>query len=258
MSWASRRRTSYAFGVILFLIIIIGGPLLYTWLKKPPTCSDGIKNQKETSVDRGGPCLLLDARTLAPSAVLWTRSFYVREGQYDAVALIQNPNKNAGISAVTYRFGLYDERNVLVAERIGTAFLMPGSVTPVFEAAIPTGNRVVAHTYFDMTQPLVWERLDDTSRVVEVSNTQISDTTTSPRVTANVHNTSVATARDLTFIIIISDPAGNAFAASQTAIEALPAGESAQIIFTWPRPFNITVGKVQIYPLAAPRPAAGA
>ena len=257
MSWASRRRTIYAIGVILFFLIVIGGPLLYSYLKTPPTCTDGRQNQGETSADKGGPCPLLDVRLLSPSATLWMRSFYVRSGLYDSVAYIQNPNENAGIRAVKYRFGLYDERNVLIAERRGEVFLMPGGITPIFEGAINTGNRVVAHTYFDFTEPLVWERLTDTSGAVMISNTQISDITTTPRVTANVENTSVADIQNLTFVVIISDPAGNAFAASQTALTKLTAGESRQIIFTWPSPFNITVGRIQIVPLVAPRPVQG-
>ena len=224
MSWASRRRTIYAIGVILFFLIVVGGPLLYSHLKTPPTCTDGIRNQGETSVDKGGPCPLLDTSSLSPSAILWTRSFYVRSGSYDAVAYIQNPNQEAGVRAVSYRFGLYDERNVLIAERTGTTFLMPGGITPVFEGAIDTGNRVVSHTYFDFTTPVIWERMADTSGAVAISNTQISDITTTPRVTANVQNTSVAGIRSMTFVVIISDPAGNAFAASQTALTGLAAG----------------------------------
>jgi len=252
MSWASRRRTIYAIGVILFFLIVVGGPVFYAWLKTPPTCSDGTRNQGETAVDRGGPCQLLDASALSPSAVLWTRSFYVRSGLYDSVAYIQNPNEKAGVRSVTYRFGLYDERNVLIAERTGTTFIMPGAVTPVFEGGIDTGNRVVAHTYFDFTEPLVWEQLTDTAGTVTISNTQLSDVTTLPRVTANVQNTSVAGAKDITFVVIISDPAGNAFAASQTALTAIEANETRQIIFTWPSPFHITVGRIQVVPLTAP------
>src|SRR3989344_4168769 len=136
MSWASRRRTIYAIGVILFFLIVVGGPLLYSYLKTPPTCTDGRQNQGETSVDKGGPRPLLDTSSLSPSAILWTRSFYVRSGSYDAVAYIQNPNQEAGVRAVSYRF-------VLIAERTGAAFLMPGGITPVFEGAIDTGNRTL-------------------------------------------------------------------------------------------------------------------
>jgi hypothetical protein len=147
---------------------------------------------------------------------------------------------------------LYDENNVLVAERDGSTYIMPGAVTPVFSGAVDTGNRVVAHTYFEFTQPLTWERLVDTSGVITLRDTSIADAATSPRVTAQAENTSVADLKDLVFIVAVFDPAGNAFAASQTALSELKAGETHKIIFTWPDPFNVAVGRITITPLSAP------
>src|SRR3989344_7429415 len=91
MSWASRRRTFYILGIVLFFMVTVGIPAAI-FLYKPPTCFDGKQNQEETAVDKGGPCLLLDERTLVPHAVVWSRSFEVRDGTYSAVAYIENPN----------------------------------------------------------------------------------------------------------------------------------------------------------------------
>jgi hypothetical protein len=131
---------------------------------------------------------------------------------------------------------------------------MPGSITPIFEGAIDTGNRVVAHTYFDLTAQPVWEKLRNTASPLSLSNVEITDVSTIPRVTAQVKNTAVGDIDDITLIAIVYDPAGNAFAASQTTQSALGGGESAKLIFTWPAPFNITVGRVQVIPLSAPAP----
>ncbi len=253
MSWASRRRAQYAFGIVLFLVIVVGLPLAYLYISRPPTCFDGIQNQRETAVDRGGPCALLDERSLTPSSSLWSRSFRVRDGSYNAIALIQNPNTEAGVRAVQYRFGLYDERNIFVAERTGTAFLMPGAITPIFEGAIDTGNRVVTRTYFDLTSPVTWERLVDMSEVIEISNTSSEDLTTAPRVRADVKNTSVAPVKDIVLIAVLYDPAGNAFAVSQTALTELRAGEQREITFTWPNPLTIALGRIQVLPVVAPK-----
>ena len=252
MSWAAQRRLMYAVGVALFFLITVGGPIAYHVLSVPPSCADGIQNQGETAVDEGGPCRLLDVHSLQSEILLWTRSFHVRDGSYNSIAFVQNPNTNAGVRAVRYHFGLYDERNILVAERSGTTVVMPGQVTPIFEGAIDTGNRIVAHTYFDFIEPLKWERLYDTSGAISINNVQIADSAAQPRVTANVTNTSVSHLTNLTFLVAVYDPAGNAFAASQTAIESISAGETRQIIFAWPDPFNISVGRIQIIPLTVP------
>ncbi len=252
MSWASRRRTAYLTGIILFFVIVIGGPLAYWYFSIPPTCNDGIQNQGETAPDKGGPCFVLDERALQPHATLWARSFRVRDGSYNAVAYIQNPNKEAGVRVARYRFGLYDSQNILVAEREGTMYIMPSATTPVLEARIDAGNRIVAHTYFEFTEPLVWERMKNNALAISVSNKDISNVSEVPRLTATVQNSSVATLSGVSFIAVVFDPAGNAFAASATSLEDLTAGESAQIVFTWPDPFAIQSGKIDITPLVAP------
>jgi hypothetical protein len=54
------------------------------------------------------------------------------------------------------------------------------------------------------------------------------------------------------FVAIISDPAGNAFTASQTALPLLRPGQSEKVTFTWPAPFSVTVGRVSVIPLSPP------
>jgi hypothetical protein len=220
MRWAARRRTFYLLGIFVFFAIVAGIPLAL-WLSEPPTCSDGVQNQGETAVDKGGPCPLLEERDLIPHAVEWARSFPVRGGAYSAVAYIENPNELAGVREASYRFRLYDENNVIVAERSGTTFVMPGKVTPVFEGALPTGNRKVSRTYFEFSGPLVWERLKDGSFSIRVSNQKMQDAGTTPRLSATVENTSVKDSRDIAFVAVVFDPAGNAIAASRTILGLL-------------------------------------
>ena len=256
MSWALKRKIAYTSGTILFFVIVIGGPLAYWYFSIPATCTDGIQNQGETAVDKGGPCPLLDERYLSPHAILWSRGFRVRDGTYNAVAYIQNPNQNAGAVEVHYRFSLSDGDNVIVAPREGTTYIMPGGITPVFEGGINTGNRSVAHTYFEFIDPPVWERMANTASAITINNKEIQNTATMPRITADAKNTSVETMNDLVFTAVVFDPAGNAFAASQTALPKLLAGESQRIVFTWPDPFTIPVGHFDIIAASRPVPAA--
>lgn len=252
MSWASRRRAKYGFGVVAFLVLIIGGPIAYSILSTPATCVDGKRNGGETSVDKGGPCLLLDERMLAPHALLWSRSFYVRDGSYNAVAYVHNPNRNAGVESVAYRFGLYDSQNVLVAERIGRTYIMPGVITPIFEGAIGTGERIATRTQFEFLEPLQWKRLDDASRDIRIVDRRVEGAGTTPKVIVRVENTSVRTLFDIVFVATIAGPSGNAVTASQTTLDSLPGGASEEIVFTWPDPFGATVGSIDISALIAP------
>ena len=252
MSWASRRRFIYLTGTTLFFLIVLGGPLAWWYLTIPATCTDGITNHGETSIDKGGPCPILDERVLQPEAALWSRSFRVRDGTFTAIAYVQNPNDGAGVSTAHYRFGLYDDRNILVAEREGDTYIMPGAVTPVLESRIDTGNRIVARTYFEFTDPLIWRRFSNTAASIQINSKELSDTKSAPRLSATAQNTSVAEIFDIRFIASIFDPAGNAFAVSGTALPKLAPGETAQIIFTWPDAFSVQTGRVDIVPLASP------
>ena len=257
MSWASKRRTTYLGSIFLVLAILIGIPLA-VWLYEPASCFDGKQNQEETAIDKGGSCRLLDEQTLTPYSVLWSRSFQVRapgqtnDATYSAVAYIENPNEGAGVQQVGYRFGLYDERNVLVAERLGTTFIMPSGVTPVFQGAINTGNRAVVRTYFEFTGPLVWERVVNAASVLTVSNKIVTNTSETPRLTALVKNGSVTDIIRPSFVAVAFDTAGNAFAASETLLSRIDAGEEKEIVFTWPGAFLYAVGRVDVIPLLLP------
>lgn len=253
MSWASRRQTTYIFGVVLFFGAIVAVPLAYWYFSIQETCFDQIQNQGETAVDKGGPCKLLDERTLTPQAILWTRAFQVRDGSYSVVAYVENPNENAGVALAPYRFKLYDDRNILVAEREGSTFIMPGAITPVYQGAIDTGNRTVARAFLEFTAPLVWERLYDTTRVVVVSAKNMETPGIAPRLTANVQNTGVSDLRDVEFVATIFDTAGNAFASSATVVPLFENGERREIVFTWPDPFIYLPGRTDVVPVLAPR-----
>ena len=252
MSWASKRRFLYLFGIFLFFALVIGGPLSYKYFTIAPTCFDGIQNQGETSVDKGGPCILLDESTLAPHAILWARAFRVRDGSYNAVAYIQNPNQGAGVMSVPYKFGLYDSNNILIVEQTGTTFIMPGGITPVFAGGIDTGNLAVAHTYFSFTDDLKWQRMSDPTSAITINNIEVTTTDIGPRISAIAKNNSFSDITDLSFAVTVFDGAGNAINTSATKVARLAAGASMPIVFTWPDPFTSAIGRIDIMPVHAP------
>lgn len=247
-----RRRILYLLGVFLFFAIVVGGPIVYKIATIPPTCTDGIQNQGETAIDKGGPCPLLDPSQLQPSATLWTRAFQVRDGSYNVAAYIENPNDGAGVRTAQYIFRLYDAENVLVADRTGTTFVMPGRTTPVFQGGIDTGNRKVAHAFFAYTQEPQWEQMSDVARILDISEVAPSDIANMPRVSAVVHNTSVSPVFDISLVATVFDTAGNAYAVSSTRIPRLSPDERQSVVFTWPDPFPSAVGRIDVIPLVAP------
>jgi hypothetical protein len=254
MSWAARRRFLYISGIFVFFLITIGGPIAYKILKIPPTCFDDIQNQGETMIDRGGPCVLLDSRTLLPSATLWARSFRVRDGSYNATVYIENPNNNAGVESMAYHLGLYDSENVLVAERDGMTPIMPGTITPVFESGIDTGYRIVARTRFTLEGVALWKNVISDTRFIRLNNIQLVVNETSARATATVRNEGVVAVHDVAFVAVVFDAAGTALATSQTLVRSIESGASQDIVFTWPSAF-LTATRVDVLPIVAPSPS---
>lgn len=255
MSWAVRRRILYITGIVLFLVIVIGLPLAYKFSTIAPTCSDGEVNQGETAPDRGGPCALVDTNRLAPSSVIWTRAFKVRDGSFSVASYIQNPNDHAGIEKISYIFSLYDAQNILVAERTGETVVMPGGITPVYEPAIDTGHRVAVHAFFEFTSRPEWKHYEDTAKAIRVTDRALTDAATVPRLEATATNTDVSPRTNVTFVGVVFDTAGNAFASSATHIDRIEPGQPLQIVFTWPDPFALQVGRVDIIPISTPKPA---
>lgn len=251
MHWASRRRFLYITGVVLFFAAGIGIPLAL-WLYEPATCFDGVQNQTETAVDRGGPCKLLDARQLIPHSVLWTRPFLARLGVHSAVAYIENPNQDAGVLEAPYRIKLYDDRNVLVAEQEDVTPIMPGTITAVFAGDMESGERAASRAFFEFVSPMVWERLRDRSEKVTVSDKQVKDIETAPRVSAIVTNDDVMDFKNVSVVAVVFDTAGNAFAASRTIIPLLTVRESYPLTFTWVEPFTKRIARVDILIVVPP------
>src|SRR3989344_545003 len=169
MSWASRRRTSYTLGVVIFFAVVIGGALAYWYFCISPTRSDGIRKQ--------------------------------------------------------------------------------GATTPVIEARINAGNRIVAHTYFEFTAPFTWERMKNNATTISVNNKNISNIAEAPRLSALAQNNSVVAQTDISFVAVIGDPGGNACTASATSLERLNTGESSDIVFTCPDPFTIQPSRLKVIPI---------
>ena len=253
MSWAAERRAIYVTGILIFFAVVIGGPIAYKILTIAPTCHDGIQNHGETAIDRGGPCLLQNEADLLPYSIMWARSFAVRDGSYTAVAYIENPNKEAGVEEADYVFRLYDDQQVILAERKGKTYIMPGGVTPIFEAHLNTGQRTVVHTTFEFTnKPFVWEKMHPTNSQIAVSGTLMSNADTIPLLKATVANNSADNSPDLSFVAVVFDTVGNAMNASATHIPTIAGYAHKDISFSWPSPFALVVGSIDIVSLSEP------
>ncbi len=247
MSWSSKRRNAY-FGTAIFIAIAVMGGLFFLIFNKKPICGDGKKNGDEQGIDCGGLCDKLCAEQVSALMVVWSRSFKVSEGVYNSVAYVENPNFTANAPKISYTFKIFDDNNILIAERNGNTFISPDGISPIFEGAIITGNRIPARTFFEFSETPIWIRTSGDKSSLSVNNIKLSSVNISSRVDAVLSNNSLLVARNIEVVAIIFDTNDNAIGASATFVESIPDRSSQNIVFTWPNKFDQSASRVEIIP----------
>jgi hypothetical protein len=247
MSWASRRRSTYL-GIAFIVIIAVLTGLFFLFFDKEPTCTDNKMNGDERGIDCGGSCEDLCLAQISDPVLLWSRAFKVTDGTYNTIAYVENPNFIAGISRISYIFKLFDNENLLIAERKGRTFISPNGITPIFEGAIRTGQRIPVRTFFEFSDTPQWAELTDDRSSLSVSDIVLSDADSSPRIEAVLSNSSLESVASIEVVAVLFDIDGNAIAASSTFINRLSDRSSQRIVFTWPDAFPSSVSRIEIIP----------
>jgi Mg-chelatase subunit ChlD len=241
MSWSSERQLLYG-SAVLGGAALIAGISLFFFFYEAPSCFDGRQNQSERGVDCGGSCVKICTSDVAPLVVRWSRAFEIYPGVYNAVAYVENPNRDVGVRSIGFRFDFFSEDNNLIAEYEGRTRIAAGGVTPVFVSRIETEAQVPARTFFEFTGDPEWFRAESLVSRVAIDNKVLSRVDSAPRLDTTIRNntpTEEFTDIDVTAVIFGTD--GNAIAASQTLVPVLSPRASEDLVFTWPEPFGARV-----------------
>lgn len=238
--WAIWRRVQYALG--FFATWLMVGVLIYfVGFYQSPTCFDNVLNGEEGGVDCGGVCVRICAPTLVLPQVVWAKSFEIAEGQYNAVAYIDNPNQTAATPELKYTFQLLNQ-GIVVAERTGVTVLPPNSDYPVFEGRILTDSRQpVTETRLILEPAELWLPASigrDQFRSLDIA---LSRSDVRPRLDVEIENTQLVAAENVEVVATVFNDLGEAVTASQTFIERIEPRSTQDIVFTWPNPIAKTV-----------------
>ncbi|NCT02082.1 VWA domain-containing protein [Candidatus Parcubacteria bacterium] len=238
--WAIKRRFQYGLG-FFSAWALIGALIFYVNFYQPPSCFDSVQNGKERGIDCGGSCVLICAADVLPPQIVWAKSFEITEGQYNAVAYIENTNQTAATPALTYTFQLLNGDR-LVTERSGTTILPPNSVYPVFEGRIFTpGKEVVTDTRIILEPAQVWLPASvgrNQFRSIDIALTGADE---KPRLDVLIENTELVAAKNVEVVATIFSEGGEPVTTSQTFIEDIAPRSTEKIIFTWPNSIAKTV-----------------
>jgi len=250
-AWAFRRRFLYLGALILFLSVF-GFWSISSLIKDLPSCQDGRQNGDETGIDCGGSCERACLYEVDQISVLWTRTFEVVPGRYNALAYLENHNPTSAVRKIKYRFRFADADNLYIGKKEGTVFIPPSGRFAVFEPGINFGNSIPIYTTFEFLETPDWVQVpEEKMREVKVlvSGSELLEETTTPRLFATVKNNSLFIIPEVDVVAILYDAFGNAVSVSRTYIEELDRGESKRVSFTWPKPFSTEIVAREIIPM---------
>ena len=242
--WAFWRRVEYGIGFFVVFTLLTGG-LYYSFGYKAPTCFDGIQNAEEKAIDCGGACMRVCKFEIITPTALWADSFKVLDGQYNAVAYIENRNVNIGTPALTYSFKLFDAKG-LITERTGTTVLPPDSVYPIFEGRILTGDRTPVKTTIEFSDDVVWQAGEVGREQFALEKRDLINADSKPRLTAELRNNSLDEAQDVEIVATIFDVSGKPLTAARTVVPYFKGRTTESVVFTWPEPIAKTLKSCEI------------
>ncbi|MEM9337078.1 MAG: vWA domain-containing protein [Patescibacteria group bacterium] len=243
--WAFYRRLQYGvgYGTIVFLLLVFG---YYNFIYVAPSCFDGQQSSGETGVDCGGVCVRICTVDVIQPSIQWAEHFRIVDGQYNALAYVENRNDVASTPALDYTFRFFDAGGEVVTERSGTTILPPDSVYPIFEGRIFTGEQVIARTEIILEPAELWlpatvGRDQFVSSAINLIGADIR-----PRLNAQVENTELTEAQDVEIVATIFDRSGQPLTASQTFVDIFAPETREQVVFTWPEPIAKTLRSCEV------------
>lgn len=238
--WAFWRRVQYGIGFFSFWGMI--GVLIYFInFYQPANCFDLVMNSDETGVDCGGSCVRICTADVVPPKIAWAESFKITDGQYNAVAYIENKNLVAATPELKYTFQLLNKGTV-VAERSGTTVLPPNSSYPIFEGKIFTeGNQEVTDTNLILETADMWIPATVGYNQFRSIDINLLSSDVRPRLNVKLENTELVDAENVQIVATIFSETGKPVTASQTFEERIKARSTKDIVFTWPNPIAKTV-----------------
>jgi Mg-chelatase subunit ChlD len=237
--WAFYRRIQYGTGLSVFLGLAFMSVYMLGFYQSP-TCFDGSQNGEERATDCGGGCNRICAFDVKAPTVQWSQSFRVTEGQFNAVAYIENNNLSAASPEVPYTMSLYDSQG-LITQRKGATILPSDSVYPVFEARIDTGGRVPTHTVMELGDITTWVEATSGRGQFTVQSRELTGADARPRLVAQIYNNALTGAKETEVIVTIFDAQKNPLTSSRTFIDNFEPRSSESVVFTWPEPIAKTL-----------------
>ncbi len=238
--WASRRKGIYL-GFIVFFLTAASFFIFSKFWYTAPTCFDKVQNGDEQGIDCGGSCAKICSAGLIRPIVRWDpRLFEVLPGVWSSLVYVENPNVGTSAVYVPYTLTIFDEKNNVLAKREGATVLPNKKVVGVFEGSISITDGYPRRALFEIGDQISWKKVDkNNEEEITITHSPLLRLDSAPRVEARVKNDGIKDVNNIELVAAIFDSKDNAIAASRTYVEKVRRGETTNIYFTWPKPFDL-------------------
>ena len=233
---------------ILLWVLFLAG--LWALFGPPaPTCFDKIQNGGEWGVDCGGSCALKCELDTLDDLITQDVAFLpITSGKGDLVAILRNPNANAGAKRVSYKFSLKDAAGNLLktisdqtrdSEIIyrDNIYVLPQSVRPIIHPAVSVPG-IVAKVEFSATVA----RDDWELKAVPAPQIFATPHPDGPKINQNgvfyefpakIRNSSALEFKAVNIDVMVLDNSRKIIAVNRGEVNNLRAGETRDHYFTW-------------------------
>lgn len=238
-------------GIYLLLIVSMSTGIYFVFLKPPATCFDGRQNQDERGIDCGGICQAMCKENVValPVDIMEIAFVQSRNGQYDVLGKIHNPNDEIGASAFVYTFLLKDSAGKVLATRSGKSYILPQENKYLLEFNL-SGETEPATASLQISE-IEWERFSGFQAKPPVNIYQkrygpISSGAGFGEVYGLLVNESPYDFRSIIVRVILRDTSDKPLALNMTEMRTVKSREERDFRLVWPSAFPGTVEKIEM------------
>lgn len=244
------KKQIFIVSIFALIILIIAFGVYFFYFRPAPTCSDGIKNQKEEGIDCGGSCQECEIKNLKNINILWVKALATQNQNYDLLARVSNLNQNYGSSQFNYEFQLFDLNDNLISARQGSAFILPREEKYVIEQKVFAGQEVSKVKLY--ISPISWERAKDYSPPeIQVLNKKFEIKNEYPifaLASGIVKNSSYSICENVKIIIVLFGVNNEPVAVNSVNVDRLDAGQERLFSAPWYFSFLSQVVRAEMEP----------
>ncbi|MFA5962228.1 MAG: hypothetical protein WC848_06095 [Parcubacteria group bacterium] len=248
MDKSSQKRLIIGLIYLIFFAAVFW--FLYSIFKPKATCTDGVKNQNEEGIDCGGICPANCVKNEVKDFIVGETGVVESSiaGQYDFYGQVINPNNTYGSKSFSYDIRFKDENGLILAERQGESFILPGDKKYIIENNIGSDKHPISID-FSVTDSQ-WVETDDLYErpdleIVNKSYNEITSGVGFSEAKGLLKNKSPFDFALIRVRVILRDMAGKIIALNSTEMRTVRSGENRDYRAFWPNRFPGGVADVE-------------